>query len=368
MRAPLKKLKEITTAPIMRLSRRIGLAGERHRTGDEKQFLLSRPDFAISHPSYLQLGEGVRIGSGVTMVTPSVAGLPGTGICLGNHCTIDNRTELVAVPNCTLFVGDHARVNVDSQILGEIYIGAYSMFGPRVFASSGTHFESVKPFWLIRDQDDWVRTHPSETFPENLPIYIGEDCWIGTGTFIKRGVYIGRGAVIGAGAVVTHDVPPYSIQAGVPCREIGRRLKFEPRETVQASNENHWPYFYEGFFMLQADRERLGGTGFHARDTARVVLAGGQYKRLGLTGRLASKVPGLKLEVSFDGRRIETVEISTEVFQLDVELQKDAGTSSIKLPAFFNECHWVELRVVGKSGITPSAGPSYSLSSVALIP
>lgn len=37
---------------------------------------------------------------------------------------------------------------------------------------------------------------------------------------ICSGVTIGDGAVIAAGAVVTHDVPAYSMAAGVPARVI----------------------------------------------------------------------------------------------------------------------------------------------------
>jgi acetyltransferase-like isoleucine patch superfamily enzyme len=46
---------------------------------------------------------------------------------------------------------------------------------------------------------------------------------IGTGAVLLPGVTIGRGSLVGAGAVVTHDVPPFSIVAGVPARIIGDR-------------------------------------------------------------------------------------------------------------------------------------------------
>ena len=40
---------------------------------------------------------------------------------------------------------------------------------------------------------------------------------------ILPGVMIGDGCIISAGAVVTHDIPEYSIAAGVPARVIGSR-------------------------------------------------------------------------------------------------------------------------------------------------
>jgi galactoside O-acetyltransferase len=57
---------------------------------------------------------------------------------------------------------------------------------------------------------------------------IEDDCWLGAGVTVMDGVRVGRGSVIGAGAVVTHDVPPYSIMAGVPARSIGSR-SIEPQ-------------------------------------------------------------------------------------------------------------------------------------------
>ena len=45
---------------------------------------------------------------------------------------------------------------------------------------------------------------------------------IGSNATILAGITIGEGALIGAGAVVTHDVPDYSVVAGVPAKVIGR--------------------------------------------------------------------------------------------------------------------------------------------------
>ena len=48
--------------------------------------------------------------------------------------------------------------------------------------------------------------------------------WIATGAIVLPGVTIGEGAVVGAGSVVARDVPPWTVVAGNPAREIKKRV------------------------------------------------------------------------------------------------------------------------------------------------
>ena len=41
------------------------------------------------------------------------------------------------------------------------------------------------------------------------------------------GITIGDGAIVGIGSIVTKDIAPYSIVAGVPAKEIGKRFDQE---------------------------------------------------------------------------------------------------------------------------------------------
>jgi len=98
---------------------------------------------------------------------------------------------------------------------------------------------------------DWITTYP---FPalwecarhvEGHPVsrgdvVIGHDVWVGTGAMILSGVRIGSGAVVGAGAVVTRDVPPYTVVAGNPAREIRRRFDDDEVEILLALEWWHW--------------------------------------------------------------------------------------------------------------------------------
>ena len=56
---------------------------------------------------------------------------------------------------------------------------------------------------------------------------IGNDVWIGQNAVILPGVHVGDGAIIGASSVVGHDIPPYTIVAGNPAREIRKRFDDE---------------------------------------------------------------------------------------------------------------------------------------------
>ena len=51
-------------------------------------------------------------------------------------------------------------------------------------------------------------------------VIVEDDAWIGAAAIILPGVVVGRGAIVGAGAVVTRSVPPGTIVAGVPAKEV----------------------------------------------------------------------------------------------------------------------------------------------------
>lgn len=55
------------------------------------------------------------------------------------------------------------------------------------------------------------------------PVTLNDYVWLGTRVMILPGVDVGKGAVVCAGAVVTKNVAPYTVVAGVPAKEIGKR-------------------------------------------------------------------------------------------------------------------------------------------------
>jgi acetyltransferase-like isoleucine patch superfamily enzyme len=61
------------------------------------------------------------------------------------------------------------------------------------------------------------------------PIHIGRNVWIGFDCVVLPDVTIGNGSIVRACSVVTQDVPPFTLVAGNPAREICRIENDEPQ-------------------------------------------------------------------------------------------------------------------------------------------
>lgn len=109
----------------------------------------------------------------------------------------------------------------------------------------GGHYDSNFPF-LIEIGDDCILTfdvivlaHDAAPAVQTKMCRVGkvrilDRCFIGQRAIILPGVTIGPDSIVGAGSVVTKDVPPRTVVAGSPARQVATldeylaKLKDEP--------------------------------------------------------------------------------------------------------------------------------------------
>lgn len=118
-------------------------------------------------------------------------------------------------------VGNHVSIGKNAVFMStraKIIIKDHVMFAPNVFVITGGHRTDVKGKFMdeIKDED--------KILENDQDIIFEGDNWIGANAIILKGVTVGKGAVIAAGSVVTHDVEPYSISGGIPCKTIKMRF------------------------------------------------------------------------------------------------------------------------------------------------
>lgn len=130
------------------------------------------------------------------------------------HCGEKVNIEKNALFSPKVSLGDYSGIGVNAKIYGSCTIGDHVMMGEDVTVITRNH-----------RHDSLDAPMMQQGFEEEKPVHIGNDVWIGDRATILPGVNIGDGSIIGAGSVVTHDVPAFSIVAGVPAKVISLREK-----------------------------------------------------------------------------------------------------------------------------------------------
>ncbi|MCR5671747.1 MAG: CatB-related O-acetyltransferase [Butyrivibrio sp.] len=142
-----------------------------------------------------------------------------------------------------------------------LYIGRYVSIGGKfvVFSDSDHDYRSVYTGCIPEYAQDDVNIRvkwgqaTGHIVRKGMTV-IGDDVWIGDGVTVMASVTIGSGAVIGAGSVVTKDVPPYTIWAGNPARQVGTRF---PEDVADKLMKISWWEFDKE--KLAAIREDMQG-------------------------------------------------------------------------------------------------------------
>lgn len=124
------------------------------------------------------------------------------------------------------YILDGARIGRDVNVCSHVFIENEVTIGDRVTIKSGVQI------WNGVEVEDDVFIGPNATFTNDLFPRSKQppDAWrrtrlcrgasIGANATILAGTTIGAQAMVGAGAVVTHDVPPNTVVAGNPAREL----------------------------------------------------------------------------------------------------------------------------------------------------
>lgn len=142
--------------------------------------------------------------------------------------------------NTTISEGSWINVNFRDDLNSRITIGHNCHIGRRNFFSSGP-FIHIKDYGFTgldchflgcgHNIESPLTPYIASGLSAGGGIEIGVNCWLATSVTVMENVKIGHGTVVGAGSLVTHDLPPFSIAIGIPCKVI-KRFNFKNQKWV----------------------------------------------------------------------------------------------------------------------------------------
>lgn len=142
-------------------------------------------------------------------------------IIVGKKCIIGRGSALTAWPVKhinngvpEIIIGNNVQIGFYSHItaINRIVIGNNVLTGKHVLITDNAHGDSgYKNIYIP----------PSKrALCSKGEVIIEDNVWIGEKVSILPGVHIGYGSIIAANSVVTHDIPPFSMAAGIPAQVI----------------------------------------------------------------------------------------------------------------------------------------------------
>ncbi|MGH2913515.1 MAG: acyltransferase [Solirubrobacteraceae bacterium] len=132
---------------------------------------------------------------------------------IGAHTLLEPGVWITAPGDARVIIGSGTFLNLGVMVaaLELVQIGDHCMLANGCFVTDAEH-----------RFDDPHRPVPWQGFRARGPTRLGDNVWCGANVVITGGVTIGERCVIGANSVVTHDVPAFSVAAGVPARVIAQ--------------------------------------------------------------------------------------------------------------------------------------------------
>lgn len=179
--------------------------------------------------------------NGVTPNPDKIFPVPGFDTVTYVKPTIKNPNIIVG--DFTYFSGVDFESHVTHQYdfyKDKLIIGKFCQIASGVnFVMNGVNHQmnaaSTFPFYIL---EGWDQETPSlSEMPVKGDTIVGNDVWIGQNSTILPGVHIGDGAIIGMNSVVGSNIPPYTIVAGNPAKEIRKRFD---EEMIQLMLKLQW--------------------------------------------------------------------------------------------------------------------------------
>lgn len=175
--------------------------------------------------------------SGNLQVTGPVRFINRHKIWVGNNVLLKRNCELLPSGNAAknaIIISDYSEIHEDCVLRtfgGYIHIGSHCSLNRSgmIWGGGGVTIGNKVRVGLRANiiSSNHVFVDCARPIMEQglicAPVIIEDDVWIGVNVTILSGVTVGEGSIIGAGSVVTKNVMPYTLVAGVPAREIGKR-------------------------------------------------------------------------------------------------------------------------------------------------
>lgn len=144
--------------------------------------------FRLDGPAAIDIGAGTFMQRGGWLYCGGIDSAQPPSLTLGKHCVFGYNNHITCVRS--------------------VDIGDFVLTANNVYISDNVH-----------GYEDISRPVMQQPVVFKGAVSIGSGSWIGENAAII-GARIGRNCVVGANSVVTHDVPDFSVVAGVPARVI----------------------------------------------------------------------------------------------------------------------------------------------------
>jgi acetyltransferase-like isoleucine patch superfamily enzyme len=140
----------------------------------------------------------------------------GTRIVIGAHSVIDSFVKIKPAGGTgDVIIGAHCVINSGCVL----YTGHGIRIGDNVAIAANCTLAPTNHAY--HDRTRFIRQQGF--LPSKGGIVIEDDAWLGSNCVVLDGALIGRGCVIGAGSIVRGSLSSYTVHAGNPLREVGKR-------------------------------------------------------------------------------------------------------------------------------------------------